>query len=176
MPSRVSIGKRSQLLEERKSELRKTLDGVLKERKLLLLRHHLLQALCESLSLMQVHKMSKGTWNMDDGSAEFEQLLEREVSLLNQLTNSPVSSMRETARVVDVGVPTIAPAGEPMAYFKHVIEQPQLATAATITAADIASIARECTLQIAVQLHLLQDLPAQEHAAACGRLQDAYDR
>lgn len=144
----------------------------------LLCRHNLLQAWCECLSLIQVNKMEHcATW---DGSAgltqEFERLLEAEVALLNQLTSSPACSLQDAAGLMDVGMDTIAPAGDPMSYFKHHISQTPMANAATMTRQDMAELMRESTLQLSVQLHILQESPPDQHAAAIVQLQAAFDR
>lgn len=142
-------------------------------------RHNLLQAWCDCLSLIQLNMSQHcSQWDSSaDARQEFERLLAAEVSLLNHLTSSP-GCIHQSLSVVklDVGVDTIAPAGDPMWYFKHHINQPPMAGAETITLQDLAEIMRESTLQLSVQLHTMQDSPLDQHAEAKAGVMVALDR
>lgn len=144
-------------------------------------RHNLLQAWCECLSLVQVSKLQQECGSWDSSAAgpaqEFERLLEAEVRLLNQLTPNPSpGSLAGTSLVLDVGVDTIAPISDPMAYFKHHISTPPRANAAAMSHQDMAELMRESSLQLSMQLHILQDSPPDRHPAAKAQLRAALDR
>lgn len=78
--------------------------------------------------------------------------------------------------MLDVGVDTIAPPGEPMAYFKHHISQPPMENAATITLQGMGELMREATMQLGVHLHILENSVTEQHAEAQQRLREALDR
>jgi hypothetical protein len=124
-----------------------------------------------------------GTWtassSSDDGPVhEFERLLEAEVTLLNQLSPSPSlgSSLAATPLVLDVEVDTIAPISDPMAYFKQHISTPLRANAAAMSHQDMAELMRESSLQLSVQLHILQNSPPDRHPEAKAQLRAALDK
>jgi hypothetical protein len=131
----------------------------------MLCRHNLLQAWCECLSLIQVNHCNQWADSVD-AAQEFARLLEAEASLLNQLTSSPGFKAHDAAVVLDVGVDTIAPPGDPMWYFKHHINQPPMESAASMTVEEMSAIMRESSLQLSVQLHIMQDSPSPEQLAA----------
>lgn len=149
-------------------------------------RHNLLQAWCECLSLIQVSKMQQdkcgSCWGSRDAAGpaqEFERLLEAQVRLLNQLTPNPSpgrSSLAGTSLMLDVGVDTIAPISDPMTYFKHHISTPPRPNAAAMSHQDMAELMRESSLQISMQLHILQDSQPDRHPAAEAQLRAALDR
>jgi hypothetical protein len=127
------------------------------------------------MSMMSQHSSQWG--NSTDVMQEFDRLLQAEVSLLNQLSSSPGSQLQSVAVVeLDVGVDTIAPAGDPMWYFKHHINLPPMKGAETITLQDMAEIMREATLQLSVQLHIMQDSPFDQHAEAKAEVMVALDK
>lgn len=184
MPSQVSISQRCLLLKQKREQLLVSVSEQQQLHRDLLLRHNLLQAWCECLSLIQVNKMQQecGTWtassSSDDGPVqEFERLLEAEVTLLNQLSPSPsLGSLAATPLVLDVGVDTIAPISDPMAYFKQHISTPPRANAAAMSQQDMAELMRESSLQLSVQLHILQNSPPDRHPEAKARLRAALDK
>lgn len=71
---------------------------------------------------------------------------------------------------------TIAPPGEPMAYFKHMINQPPLENASSITLQAMGELMREASLQLSVHLHILENSVAEQHASAERQLKQALDR
>jgi hypothetical protein len=111
-----------------------------------------------------------------DTAQELERLLEIELGLLSQLTSNPACTSQEAALVLDVGVDTVAPAGDPMWYFKRHINQPPMDNAASITMDEMAKLWREATLQLSVQLHIMQDCAPEQHAAAKAQVLGAFDR
>lgn len=138
-------------------------------------RHNLLSAWCECLTNIQMN--IKARWASADVEQEFEKLLEAEALLLQQLpTNPSASQMQDAAAVLNVGVDTIAPPGDPMAYFQHHISQPPMANATTITLQGMGELMRDCTLQLSVQLHITKNSVSEQHAVAMEQLREGLDR
>jgi len=180
MPSIVSSTKKAQLLTERCAQLKGAIRELNSQQRDLLLRHNLLQGWCDCLMLLQVDSIrdqqhDKSWCNLPGATEEFERLLQKEVSLLQELTSNPVCSA-DAASLLHYGVTTIAPPSDPMALFKHHLDQPPLKEAASLTSLDLAKIARESTQEMGVQLHKLSDVPLEACSSVLERLQEAYDR
>lgn len=145
---------------------------------LLLHRHNLLQAWCECLCLIQMNRLKLQGSQLDtsaDVTHELERLLEAEGVLLNELSTSP-ASLSTTAAVLDVGTDTIAPAGDPMAFFKQHISRNPLQNAADMTFQEMAQLFREAAMQLSVQLHILQNPAPEQCAEAHARLMESIDK
>lgn len=177
MPSKVSSTKKAQLLRERAAQLKRTIRELNSQHRDLLLRHNLLQGWCDCLMLLQVDSIREqqhDKWHNPGATEEIERLLQKEVSLLKELTSNPVSSA-DAASVLHYGVTTIAPPSDPMAYFKHHLNQPPLTETASLTSLDLAKIARESTQEMGVQLHKSSDVPPETCSLVLERLQEAFD-
>lgn len=77
---------------------------------------------------------------------------------------------------VAVTAATIAPAADPLSYFRHIISWPMYEGAASMTLRELAVIMRESVLQLGVSLHSLQDKWPDRHASTIHQLQEAFDR
>jgi hypothetical protein len=90
------------------------------------LRHLLLKAWCESLQLIQVSRAPKLLFGAtDEPSDRLDDLVQREVSLLETLTGSTHVAAEAlsgdsilTGETLHPGILTIAPVTDPMAYFR----------------------------------------------------------
>jgi len=167
------------LLEQRRSELKTQLKELGNEQRSLLLQHSLLNAWCDSLSQMQIARCAKSSERGERACAQFSELLDKECTLLQQLTTSNSGEVYASLCAADVlhpGTTTIAPVADPMAYFKHHVSRPALPQAATMTAEQMAKTLREATLQCSVRLHALQGTPAEEQGPLLEQLQDTWDK
>lgn len=124
MPRRISLSTELKLLQDKKSELKLQLKMLSHERAALLLRTKLMQAWSESLQLMHVCKNPETDFTASQHDSSLQQL-EQEVQQLQQLSYPSRSSSddlqgveADAADILDPGVCTIAPAGDPMAYFR----------------------------------------------------------
>jgi len=100
----MSIAKRCQILEQRCEQLKQAMRSLTDQHRDLLLRHNLLQAWCESLSLIQLNKMSQLQLKNAGATGEYKRLLEQEMSLLDALTSSDPISNQDAASTLEVGV------------------------------------------------------------------------
>ena len=76
--------------------------------------------------------------------------------------------------VLHPGVPTIAPLGDQMAYFRFQISRPPLEAAQTMIAPDLARSVREATLRASLLLHSLEDLPANQQAPIIQQMEQMW--
>lgn len=150
----------------------------------LLLEHRLVAGYCECLALLQLgcaaHELKHASAAADTCSqpqaTQFTQLLQAEAQLLQQLDPcgsgaaplpphqaaaagpAPAASASSAAAAdsYDLGVHTISPPWDPMAFVRHLLSLPPVPAAETMTSQEIASVMRDTILRVSMELHLLR--------------------
>lgn len=152
MPSKASAAK-LKALQRRVNHLRYQASQLVQAKSLLVQKHALLDALCQTFTSLQASVDAIDTHVFTD---RLNELSELEGSLLAQLQQQLYSSNSTQAASRDSGVSTIAPRGDPLAYLKHHLSLSPSPVAATITPAELATLYKEVVLEAGVQLHLMQ--------------------
>lgn len=188
-------------LERQTQQLESTHSVLLQQHQGLSLRHQLLSAYCEGLAVVKDHVSEfPGT----NPSGKLQQLLKDEDILLSKLSSSsttvstssgepsttdPNSTLEASVSTQQQQPPcqvancsstcepvTLAPASDPMAFFLHTIRQPCMPEAESMSAGDLASMLRDITMQLSVQLHVLESLPLPKQGPTRSRMRELWDR
>lgn len=189
-------------LEHRCHELKEQQKLLETARSQLCARERLLNAWCGALCLLK----DLGVIDVDSSQRceELEQRLQRELSKISAAqpsdahhhdssanaavrrnncnsscgtTNNNSISRELVPDCAHEGYATIAPAADPIAYMRKLLQQPVLTAAATMTSAEMAALQRECVLQSGVHSQLLHmsESPAQQ-ALAIEKIAGIWDR
>lgn len=171
--SRFRLSDQVKALQQKHEQLRHEVEALVRARRALLLRHALLSAWCDSLSFLQLRLAASA----DIGTGQFEQLLQKEMDLLQQLTGSeniPVSQRLEA--LVQPEVDTIAPCTDPMAYLHHIVSQPIDQEASTMTVEQLGAVMQKCVLSISIMLHQLEGVTPWERPGMLTKIADTWGR
>lgn len=154
----------------------------------LLLKQSLLQGLAEGMQALQVSRALVDPDGLINGLSQpvfsekqLEMLVQQEAALMQQLCGSDTSPSSSTNSssgpgdsVLDLGVDTIAPPGDPMAAFRAHVQAPPVPHAASMTAQELAQQFRDWLQQFSMQLNKLQG--RQSAAAAADALKQTFNR
>lgn len=153
----------------------------------LLLKQSLLQGLAEGMQALQVSRALVDPDGLIDGLSQpvfserqLEMLVQQEAALMQQLCGSDASHSSRTNSssgqdsVLDLGIDTIAPPGDPMAAFRTHVQAPPVPHAANMTARELAQQYRDWLQQFSMQLNKLQGW--QSAAAAADALKETFNR
>lgn len=174
------MGKRDQLrhLTQRLLALKSEQQHLEQQRSGLLYSEAVLVSLCDCFELMAVQTQAQ---SLIANEHNIEHLLQLQTQLLNELMPKQQDLQSTSLQQRDLqhiqadliqqeqDVQRIAPRHNPMAYFKHLVMQPAVQDAATMTAKDLAGSIREAVLQSSIELqgtqllHLPPDMHALEH-------------
>lgn len=165
-------------LETRFAFLRQQADGLLAKRNTMVARERLLSAWCSGLDLLkQVGAADLGSEHNEGWKRcqELEQLLQHMLAEVhgNGVDSNSMELLPCTSLVEER---TIAPASDPMAYFRKLLLQPIMPAAATMTTEELAQLLREVTMEATMQQQLLQMTPHAEREPVVQKLQQIWDR
>ena len=163
-------------LEARFEELRQQADGLLAVRSRLAARDRLLSAWCNGFQLLKDLECTSGSADAQG----WHRMQELELELSQQLTGIPSVSVDDNTELLPGPAAgfygTIAPAADPIAYFRRLLSLPVLPAAATMSTYDLGCLLREVTLEAGAQQHQLQMTPPGLHGPIVMKMQRAWDR
>jgi len=145
-----------QALARRCARLKRQEGQLLHARELLVYRQTLLDSLCGCFVVSQLNQAAQlSDDEVASSKSGLEVLVQLETSLLHEL-GGPVMEPVRTLPAPDLGISTVAPRTDPLAYYKQIAALPVLPEAATMTTAELAGLLKDTVLQASVQLHLAQ--------------------
>jgi hypothetical protein len=162
-------------LQRRYSHLKHQAQQLSTARNQLVQKQALLDALCDTFTVFSASLYADETLS----DSRFYELSQLEGSLLSELGqhSRPTDQQQLVPALLwDVGVDTIAPRGDPLAFFKHFLSLSPLQEASTITAAEIAQSLRDIVLESSVQLHLMGMEGHRSECAAEQRIREMWQR
>lgn len=168
-----------QALWDRYDALQQKQEQLIASRRALLLRHHLLAAMCDTMQFLQLNLVAPTVDKEDAASIQFKQLLEREVELLQELFSAEQSAIAEqtlSALLQPDVVDTIAPCTDPMAYLHQVLSQPCPLDVSGLTAGTLGQFMQESVLSVSIKMHQLQGLPPWERSDMLKQIATIMDR
>jgi len=162
-------------LEGRCQALKRHVTGLIEARRGMLARERLLSAWCSGLSLLKDVVISTCEDTEDwQRYQELEMLLQTAVEQLPAVCSQIDRELLPVTPAQPYG--TIAPASDPVAYFRRVLLQPVLPVACTTTPLQLAQLLREVTMEVLVQQHMLQLTTPNEHGPIISKMEEIWDR
>jgi hypothetical protein len=159
MPSRAQATQLKQL-QRRVNQLANKEKALIEARQCLIQKQQqLLSALCDSFAAVQASAVGPGS-GINSCHGILEELRLAEGVLLSCLGGgSSGAGTQQMPR--DLGVPSIAPRDDPLAFFNQLFSLPPLPDAGTVTPLELGRGYWRTVLEASVQLHLVQsDVPA----------------
>lgn len=176
MPSQQTLAK-YKALQRRYSHLKHQAKQLSNARNQLIQKQVLLDALCDTFTVVSASLCAYGT-DKSLLDSRFDELSQLEGSLLSELGQHSCSptQLQDWQLLWDIGVDTIAPRRDPLAYFKLHLSLPPLQEASTVTAAEIAQSLRDIVLESSVQLHIMEMEGHEFKCAAEERIREMWQR
>jgi hypothetical protein len=111
-------------------------------------------------------------------AGKFEQLIETEVQLLQQLTSTGDPSgdqMPTLEQLLQPASSTIAPCTDPMAYLQHHVGQRASEEILSMDAQAMAALMQRTTEAVSIRLHQLDAVPPWERGGLLQHMADAWE-
>lgn len=176
--SRNRLTEQVKTLQQKQAELTQEVHNLVRLRRGLHLRHALLNAWCDSLSMLQLC-MAQQHASGDEDEAEFKLLLHKEVQLLQQLTAGEGFQLQPAGfqgLLVEADVETIAPCTDPMLYLRQVVSKPLLEESASMSCEQYATFMHKSVLSVSIKMHQLEGLPPWERPDRMKEVAAIWDR